>query len=191
MGFRQAAVLSSVCFLLGVLFISFNADYRVLYQPLTEPSIEDAMQYYKTFYNAPKAVQNLLHAVAAIGVISLIAKLHRWDESAMFFDGSSLGAFVFGIMLYTTVVIPGIRTVVNPIPEETRQDQVEALRVLAAGNTLIVICLGLVLAFQGGQEWAKRTEAKVLAEVAAEEAKKAAKTTEKTAAPTEAVPEKS
>ena len=78
MGFRQAAALSSVCFLLGwffltlweservahataitlgVLFISFNADYRVLYQPLTEPAIEDAMHYYKTFYNAPKAVQ--------------------------------------------------------------------------------------------------------------------------------------
>ena len=65
-------------------------------------------------------------------------------------------------MLYTTVVIPGIRTVADPIPEETRQDQTEALRVLAAGNTLIVICLGLVLALQAGQEWARRTEAKSL-----------------------------
>jgi ER membrane protein SH3 len=51
-------------------------------------------------------------------------------------------------MLYTTVVIPGIRTVAVPIEGETREDQVEALRVLAAGNTLIVICLGLVLALQ-------------------------------------------
>lgn len=57
-------------------------------------------------------------------------------------------AFVFGIMLYTTVVIPGIRTVAAPIEEDTREDQVEALRVLAAGNTLIIICLGLVLALQ-------------------------------------------
>jgi ER membrane protein SH3 len=45
-----------ILLLTGVLFISFNADYRVLYQPLTEKSVEDAMQYYKTFYNAPKAV---------------------------------------------------------------------------------------------------------------------------------------
>lgn len=76
MGFRQGAALSSVCFLLGqffkfvtvntvlmyillsgVLFISFNADYRVLYQPPTDASVDDAMHYYKTFYNAPKAVQ--------------------------------------------------------------------------------------------------------------------------------------
>jgi hypothetical protein len=26
-----------------------------------------------------------------LGVVSLIAKLHKWDESALFFDGSSLG----------------------------------------------------------------------------------------------------
>ncbi len=51
-------------------------------------------------------------------------------------------------MLYTTVVIPGIRTVAVPLESETREDQVEALRVLAAGNTLIVLCLGLVLALQ-------------------------------------------
>jgi imidazoleglycerol phosphate synthase glutamine amidotransferase subunit HisH len=75
--------------------------------------------------------------------------------------------FVFGVMLYTTVVIPGIRTVADPIEEETRQDQTEALRVLAAGNTLIVICLGLVIALQAGQEWARRTEAKALADAAA------------------------
>lgn len=36
-------------------------------------------------------LQNLLHGVAAVGILSLIAKLHKWDESAMFFDGSSLG----------------------------------------------------------------------------------------------------
>lgn len=90
-------------------------------------------------------------------------------------------------MLYTTVVIPGIRTVADPLPDETRQDQTEALRVLAAGNTLIVICLGLVLAFQGGQEWARRTEAKLLATAATSEDKKV----EAVPAPAEAVPEKS
>ena len=97
--------------------------------------------------------------------------------------------FVFGVMLYTTVVIPGIRTVADPVEEETRQDQTEALRVLAAGNTLIVICLGLVIALQAGQEWARRTEAKALADATA-----AAPPQQQEApvvAPMEAVPEKS
>jgi hypothetical protein len=26
-----------------------------------------------------------------VGVITIITKIHRWDESAMFFDGGSLG----------------------------------------------------------------------------------------------------
>jgi len=55
---------------------------------------------------------------------------------------------MFGVLLYMTVVIPGLRTVCTPIEGETRAVQVEALRVLAAGNTLIAACLGLVLALQ-------------------------------------------
>lgn len=26
-----------------------------------------------------------------VGVVGLISKVHKWDESAVFFDGSSLG----------------------------------------------------------------------------------------------------
>jgi len=169
MGYRHAAVLSAIGFLLGVLFISFNADYRVLWQPLTDKAIDDAFYYYSTFYNAPKIVQNLLHGVVAIGGIGLIAKLHKWDESAMFFDGSSLVAYMFGVLLYMTVVIPGLRTVCVPIEGETRDVQIEALRVLAAGNTLIAGCLGLVLALQGGQEWARRADSKALVEYQADQ----------------------
>jgi ER membrane protein SH3 len=55
---------------------------------------------------------------------------------------------MFGVLLYMTVVIPGLRTVCVPIEGETRDVQIEALRVLAAGNTLIAGCLGLVLALQ-------------------------------------------
>lgn len=134
---------------------------------MTDKTIDDAIQFYTTFYNAPKAVLNLLHGVVVLGVLGFVSKLHKWDESAMFFDGSSLAVFVFGIMLYTTVVIPGIRTVAEPLENDTRTDQVEALRVLAAGNTLIVVCLGLVLALQAGQEWARRSEEKALAAAAA------------------------
>jgi ER membrane protein SH3 len=45
----------------GVLLACFTVDYRVLFEPLTEETIQDGFQYYKTFYNAPLGikVQNL------------------------------------------------------------------------------------------------------------------------------------
>ena len=33
--------------------------------------------------------------VVAVGILSLLAKLHKWDESAMLFDGSSLGVYIW------------------------------------------------------------------------------------------------
>ena len=36
-------------------------------------------------------LQALLHAIIAVGLVGLIGKLHKWDDSAVFFDGSSLG----------------------------------------------------------------------------------------------------
>jgi ER membrane protein SH3 len=51
--------------------------------------------------------------------------------------------------MYITVTIPAIRTVVTPVEGvDTREDQIEALRVLSAGNTLIIVLLGGVLALQ-------------------------------------------
>ena len=35
-----------------------------------------------------------MHAIMGMGIIGLVGKVHKWDESAMFFDGSSLGAFL-------------------------------------------------------------------------------------------------
>jgi hypothetical protein len=35
--------------------------------------------------------QALLHGLVGVAFISLLAKLHAWDESALFFDGSSIG----------------------------------------------------------------------------------------------------
>lgn len=46
-------------------------------------------------------VQALMHAVMGMGIVGLVGKLHKWDESAMFFDGSSLGAclsLVYGVL---------------------------------------------------------------------------------------------
>jgi ER membrane protein SH3 len=51
--------------------------------------------------------------------------------------------------MYITVTIPAIRTVVTPVEAvDTREDQIEALRLLSAGNTLIIVLLGGVLAMQ-------------------------------------------
>jgi hypothetical protein len=58
-------------------------------------------------------------------------------------------AFVFATAMYISVTIPSIRTVVTPIEGvDTRQDQIDALRVLSAGNTLIMVLLGGILALQ-------------------------------------------
>ncbi|KAF7430601.1 hypothetical protein PC9H_006309 [Pleurotus ostreatus] len=166
MGFRQAAVLSTVSFFLGVLFICFTVDHRLLYTELTQEAIQDGFIFYTTFFNAPPAIKALLHAMVGVGVVGLISKLHKWDDSAMFFDGTSLAAYVFGIAVYITVTIPTLRTIVTPVVGvDTDEDRAEALRVLSAGNTIIILCLGAILALQAGQVYARRAEARELAKI--------------------------
>jgi hypothetical protein len=47
-----------------------------------------------------------------------------------------------------TVTIPALRTIVDPLEEDSRNDRVEAMRILAAGNTIIMFVLGAILALQ-------------------------------------------
>lgn len=47
-----------------------------------------------------------------------------------------------------TVTIPALRTIVTPVEGDTRADRVEAMRVLSAGNTIIVVILAGVLLLQ-------------------------------------------
>ncbi|KIJ55386.1 hypothetical protein M422DRAFT_23983 [Sphaerobolus stellatus SS14] len=169
MGFRQAAVLSAVSFFLGVLFICFNIDQKLLFQTLTEQSIGDGFQFYTTFYNAPLAVKGLMHAMIGLGILGLVGKLHAWDESAIFFDGSSLALYVFGVIIYSSVTIGGLRTIVYPSEEDTEETRIEALRVLSAGNTLIILCLVGVLLLQGGQEYARRIQLREVQKAAEKE----------------------
>ena len=61
---------------------------------------------------------------------------------------SSTVAYVFSIVLYVTVTIPSLRTIVTPLQEETKEIQVQALSVLCAGNVIIIVCLLAVLALQ-------------------------------------------
>lgn len=38
-----------------------------------------------------------MHAIMGVGVIGLVGKLIKMDDSAKFFDGSSLGAYPPGV----------------------------------------------------------------------------------------------
>ncbi|KAJ7746950.1 Shr3 amino acid permease chaperone [Mycena maculata] len=168
MGFRSAAVLGPVCFFLGVLFICFNVDHRVLWGGLSDDVVEDGFQFYGTFFMAPPAIKGMLHGLVGVAIIGLIAKLHAWDDSAMFFDGSSLAAMIFALAVYLTVVVPTLRTIATPLAEDTRADRIEALTILSAGNVIIGGCMGLVLVLQAGQEYARRSDAREQARLVAE-----------------------
>jgi len=176
MGFRQAAVLGPVCFFLGVLFICFNIDHRVLWGGLTDDTVEDGFQFYTTFFNAPPAIKAMLHGMVGVVFLGLLAKLHAWDDSAMFFDGSSLAVIMFAFAVYITVVIPTLRTIVTPLVEDTRRDRIEAMTLLSAGNIIIMGCLGLILLLQAGQEYARRADVREQARVATEGTKEKAET---------------
>lgn len=42
--------------------------------------------------------------MAGVGLVGLLSKLHKWDDSAMLFDGSSLGAIFFRCGLASAMV---------------------------------------------------------------------------------------
>ena len=51
--------------------------------------------------------------------------------------------------MYLTVGIPASRTIATPVEGvDTREDQIEALRLLSAGNTIIIALLAGVLFLQ-------------------------------------------
>ncbi|KAG9014361.1 hypothetical protein FRB94_012767 [Tulasnella sp. JGI-2019a] len=163
MSYRHAVVLSTTSFFLGVLFISFNVDYRLLYGEVTPEAFQAGLQFYTTFYNAPVAVKTLLHSLIGIDIFAVVLKLNKWDESALFFDGSSLVALMAGVVLYLSVVIPGVKTLMEPLAGETEAERVEVLRIVGAGNTMTIGCLLAVLAMQAGQEYARRYAVRELA----------------------------
>lgn len=96
MGFTQSLVLGATSFSLGILLVSQIVDIPLLYnvspdQTLFNKSLQDAYTFYETWYNAPKAVKAVMHTAMIIPIFALGAKLNKLTESAIFFDGSSLG----------------------------------------------------------------------------------------------------
>lgn len=75
-----------------MLFIASIYDFPlVYYSPFDEKAVVPAERFYMALYRGPTAVQALLHGMMGLGIVGLIAKMHRWTEMAKYFDGGSLG----------------------------------------------------------------------------------------------------
>ncbi|SNX82410.1 related to SHR3 - endoplasmic reticulum packaging chaperone [Melanopsichium pennsylvanicum] len=115
MGFRSGFVISSTSFLFGVIFIASIYDFPLLYfSDLSDSAVEAAERFYLSLFNAPLAVTALLHGMMGLGLIGLVAKLHRWNEMAKYFDGGSLVLFMGTICMYLGVAIPNLRLISDP-----------------------------------------------------------------------------
>jgi hypothetical protein len=97
-------------------------------------------------------------------------------------------ALIFSVSIYLSVTVPALRTVIVPAKEDFYEDQVQALQLVSAGNVINLAVIALILGLQvsvafvlkhrfyllnaimqAGQEWAKRTEKKAVAQLLAEE----------------------
>ncbi len=92
MPFTTTIIFASTSFLLGLIFVCQTVDIPLLYRPqITPQAIQDATTFYGIWWEAPGACKAVLHTALGLNVIPLVWKLHKWTESAVFFDGSSLG----------------------------------------------------------------------------------------------------
>ncbi|KDN52351.1 hypothetical protein K437DRAFT_243822 [Tilletiaria anomala UBC 951] len=115
MGFRTGFVIAAVSFLYGVLFIVSIYDFPLLYySPFDEAAVEPAERFYLSLFNGPTAVQALLHGMMALGLIGLVAKLHRWTDAAKYYDGGSLVIYMAAVCMYGAVSVPNLRLIANP-----------------------------------------------------------------------------
>lgn len=73
--------------------------------------------------------------------------LHAFPAELLLTPCAKVG-YIFSLAVYLTVSVPAVRTVVNPVEGDTRDDQIEAMRVLAAGNTIIIVLLAGILLLQ-------------------------------------------
>jgi hypothetical protein len=60
-----------------------------------------------------------------------------------------LALFVFAIATYLAVIVPALRTVVEPIPDvDTYTEQVQALQLVSAGNVINIVIFIIILSLQ-------------------------------------------
>lgn len=118
MGFLQSTILGSVSFLLGIVFVCQIPDIPLLYRALTPDALDNAYTFYLMWFDAPRAVKAVLHAALGLPLLPLIAKLNGWSESAVFFDGSSLGksAFFSSVVQSLTMICTAVRQCSTSLP---------------------------------------------------------------------------
>ncbi|KAI9633235.1 ER membrane protein SH3-domain-containing protein [Dioszegia hungarica] len=181
MGFASSIVLGSSAFVLGMIFVAQAVDIPLLYQPVTDQAIENAYTFYGIWWEAPGAIKALFHVALILPLVVLLGKLHRWSESAMFFDGSAIFLQSAIIILYLSIHVQSLRTFlpdshtttsfsILPTPPPrltpaTESEKVEAVRVLAAGNALVALLVLGVMGMQVGQEYARRLEEREQGEI--------------------------
>lgn len=154
--------------------MTLQVDIPLLYQPVTPEAIDNAYKFYEMWWEAPGAVKALFHVALGLPLVVLLVKLHKWSESAVFFDGSCIVMHLATIVLYLTVHINSFRTFLYEstvtssytiLPPQaprdtppTADERIEAVRVLAAGNALVGLLTLGVMGMQIGQEYARRVE---------------------------------
>lgn len=192
MGFRTGFVIASVCFFYGVLFVTTTFDYPLLFRGGVTARIYDrAEEFYLSLFNSPITITALFHAVMGLGLIGILAKMHRWTENDRYFGLGSVGmsmahpALYFGSMLmYLTVTLPNLRALANPKDEYyvirgvyeasshrleegnggiplNQRERVSLVQVIAATNVIIAALLLGVLLLQGGEWYAIREDRKM------------------------------
>ncbi|KAL7007241.1 hypothetical protein EMMF5_003080 [Cystobasidiomycetes sp. EMM_F5] len=173
-----------------------SADFPILYsQKSTAADLDRAERYYLTLFNAPGAIPALLHAMIGVGLLSLCTKFARWEETNLFFDGSSIALMIAAVGMYASVSIPNLRILARqPIqqqqntlggrlraflsqpmatPEEAAEVpeplsdimRFETTSLLCAANNLIIAALVGVLMFQAAQAYAHRQYLKEMAKM--------------------------
>ena len=77
-----------------------------------------------------------------------VPHLLKVDSYGLILKKNNVAAYVFGIIVYLSVTVTSLRAISEPTTLENYEDQAVALRVLSAGNIIIIGSLLFILALQ-------------------------------------------
>ncbi|GME83901.1 unnamed protein product [Ambrosiozyma monospora] len=142
-------IISSLSFVLGVLFSNWPYDYYTLWDAsLGEEHFTRALEHYKNWATAPSIITYVLHGVLVITFIGCLIKIFKPTEDTKYFEYGSLAAFVGAASIYLTNVRVGAYSALNG--EWGEVDQNTGLAVIAASETMIVFLIFGIILLQCG-----------------------------------------
>ncbi|GAA5910173.1 hypothetical protein JCM8208_006749 [Rhodotorula glutinis] len=176
------AVVVGTSFLLGGFYVHWLADHPLIWQGPAPPdhAVANALRYYSQFYHSPPYYAGTLTAVAALTILSTVAKLALSPVEGLLFDGATLMLLLSALTVYTSNVLAALRFLpLDALPPSSFFPSldpvttlahvkgvagaslgpvrlVEALQSVAASHMIIAVSLTGVLAIQGAQGWAER-----------------------------------